>query len=89
MNTFADWRITVWGGRRYDKVPDACCKDETFGCGYCFVDADKTLNKKVDCLYKEEPTTPNFTTVEISLTLFILIYRKTQSLTTVELPLYK
>lgn len=46
VNTFADWRITVWGGRRYDKVPDACCKDETFGCGYCFVDADKTLNKK-------------------------------------------
>lgn len=44
--TYADWRITVWGGHRYDKVPDACCKSETYGCGYIFRDADKTLNKK-------------------------------------------
>ena len=46
MFTYADWRATVYGGNRYDKVPDSCCKTEEYACGFKFKD-EATLNKMV------------------------------------------
>ncbi|XP_020605767.1 CD63 antigen-like isoform X2 [Orbicella faveolata] len=43
--TYADWRATIYGGHRYDKVPDSCCKTEEYACGFKFTD-EATLNKK-------------------------------------------
>ncbi|KAL9955709.1 hypothetical protein ACROYT_G037069 [Oculina patagonica] len=45
VNTYADWRATVYGGNRYDRVPDSCCKEHKYGCGFKFSD-EATLNKK-------------------------------------------
>lgn len=33
---YADWRNTTYGGRRYDKVPDSCCKVQDHACGFEF-----------------------------------------------------
>ncbi|XP_078347927.1 CD63 antigen-like [Oculina patagonica] len=45
VNTYADWRDTVYGGHRYDRVPDSCCKEYKYGCGSKFSD-EEILNKK-------------------------------------------
>ncbi|XP_068717396.1 tetraspanin-6-like [Montipora capricornis] len=33
---YADWRNTTYGGHRYDKVPDSCCKVQDHACGFEF-----------------------------------------------------
>lgn len=36
VHSYADWRATIYGGHRYDKVPDSCCKKEKYQCGVTF-----------------------------------------------------
>ena len=33
---YADWRNTIYGGHRYDKVPDSCCMEQKHACGFEF-----------------------------------------------------
>ena len=33
---YADWRNTIYGGHRYDKVPDSCCLEQKHACGFEF-----------------------------------------------------
>ena len=57
--TYADWRATIYGGHRYDKVPDSCCKTEEYACGFKFKD-EATLNKMVKfcCFISKIPLLP-------------------------------
>ncbi|KAJ7384383.1 cd63 antigen [Desmophyllum pertusum] len=45
VNYYTDWRVTIYGGRRYDKVPDSCCKNYEYACGFKFKD-EATINRR-------------------------------------------